>query len=374
MKKAVLFGATTTTKNIIYSAAYLDGAKPVAIVANNDDSSVGKSFMSVPIISTDDFFKLGYDKCDVFFLGMKDANELKAVYGFLTDKLHIDESNILTFDKARNALLLKVLDKYSQMTDVSPDISAVIMHWCEHKSINIYGSYSPPEGIYHTVTRDKDNWPFIDLEGKKMYFPKEYILIERTKSGGERIRDILIEQHEHSPHLYIRDKNEIPNGAVIVDAGVCEGNFALRYVERAKKIYLIEPDATWHEPLERTFAPWRDKVVLVKKMLTSFDSWDAVTLDTIIGDEGCIDFLKMDVEGAEIDALLGGKKVLARSDARLAVAAYHRQNDAANIKFILSALGYETLTSEGYMFFPYDKNSAYSLDLRRGIVYGKKAR
>lgn len=83
-----------------------------------------------------------------------------------------------------------------------------------------------------------------------------------------------------------------------------------------------------------------------------------------------IDFLKMDIEGAEIDALLGGKRLLQASRARCAICSYHRSHDEENIKLILQALGYRTATSHGYMFFPYDPHCLETLEFRRGVVYG----
>lgn len=78
------------------------------------------------------------------------------------------------------------------------------------------------------------------------------------------------------------------------------------------------------------------------------------------------------IEGAEVDALLGAKKTLLGSKSSCAICSYHRQNDEENIRFILNSLGYSTETSIGYMFFPYDENIIDTLDLRKGIVYGKK--
>jgi hypothetical protein len=157
---------------------------------------------------------------------------------------------------------------------------------------------------------------------------------------------------------------------IIVDAGVCEGNFALKYIENAKKMYLIECDPRWMRALRLTFAPFKDKVVFCDKFLTKYESKTTTTIDVLVKEK--IDFLKMDIEGAEVDALLGAKKTLLGSKASCAICSYHRQNDEENIRFILNSLGYSTETSIGYMFFPYDENIIDTLDLRKGIVYGKK--
>ena len=159
-------------------------------------------------------------------------------------------------------------------------------------------------------------------------------------------------------------------GSVIVDAGTCEGNFALRYIEKAKKVYLIEPDPLWMQALQRTFQPYRNKVVFCSKFVGKQDSADTITIDSLVSERA--DFIKMDIEGAELDALAGAKRTLEDSHAKCAICSYHRWHDEKAIRKMLEGYGYTTSTSQGYMFFPYDENIMDTLDLRRGVVYGDK--
>ena len=50
------------------------------------------------------------------------------------------------------------------------------------------------------------------------------------------------------PHRYINGDIRVEQGDVIVDAGVQEGNFSLRYIEKASKAYLFECDKRWIKP------------------------------------------------------------------------------------------------------------------------------
>ena len=94
------------------------------------------------------------------------------------------------------------------------------------------------------------------------------------------------------------------------------------------------------------------------------------TLDDLVDES--IDFLKMDIEGWETDALLGAKYTLMNSNCFCDVCSYHRANDEENIRFILEKLGFETDVSRGYMLFMHDPYFYDTKDFRRGIVYAWK--
>jgi hypothetical protein len=57
----------------------------------------------------------------------------------------------------------------------------------------------------------------------------------------------------------------------------------------------------------------------------------ATTIDQMVEDLGLpgVDFIKMDIEGAEQHALLGAARTLRRYQPRLGLAAYHRRDDHA---------------------------------------------
>lgn len=69
------------------------------------------------------------------------------------------------------------------------------------------------------------------------------------------------------------------------------------------------------------------------------------TLDTYVEQAGIerVDFIKMDIEGAELGALQGAASTLARFKPRLAISLYHRPDDLLRIPLWLSEmnLGYE---------------------------------
>ena len=95
-----------------------------------------------------------------------------------------------------------------------------------------------------------------------------------------------------------------------------------------------------------------------------------MTLDDVVNEPaGSNIFLKMDIEGAEVDALHGAQKVLQSNHVRASICSYHKADDCWKIKSVFRRYGYETSTSEGYMTFIWDSNIWNSADFRKGIVY-----
>ncbi len=75
-----------------------------------------------------------------------------------------------------------------------------------------------------------------------------------------------------------------------------------------------------------------------------FAGWDAVfpaeptvsklkvlPLDIILKDEPMIDFINMDIEGSELKALVGAKKIILKYKPLLAISTYHRYDDKFRI-------------------------------------------
>ena len=356
-KKVIIWGVGGTVRDFLNKKGFYREFEIMAFTDNNP-STWHKEYYGFKVIKPSELQNTTYDYiiiCSLHHLEIRKQ---------LEESLAVESSKIITSFDIENNIKNKVLEKYASVQE--DDIQEVVKYFSQ-KGLNTYGSFEAAKQDY-LVYRDQENHPYILFENKRMYFPDNYKFFK--VDGKEFIDDILYEHKEGSPHQYIRESGEIEQDSVIVDAGVCEGNFALRYIDKAKKVYLIEADDEWMDALKRTFQPYRDKVVFCQKFLTRYDSANTITLDSLVTEK--IDFLKMDIEGAEIDALLGGRRVLQRSNARCAVCSYHKQNDEENIRFLLESYGYSTQTSKGYIFFAYDENIVDTLDLRRGVVYGYK--
>jgi hypothetical protein len=217
------------------------------------------------------------------------------------------------------------------------------------------------------VKVDDDGFPWVEHGGRRLYF--------RHGTASERAasyyRGLLMEQDPASPHYYRAGGCELRQGDVLLDVGSAEGIYALDNVEQASRVVLFEVDPAWIGALEKTFAPWRDKVTIINKFASDVDDAESVTIDTVMRDIQDLDgsvLLKMDVEGAEERVLRGASELLSRTDTRAVVCTYHRNGDHERLSEVMRVGGFEVETSEGWMLFIHDRNLRPPY-FRRGVIY-----
>lgn len=356
--KAIIWGAGGTAKEFLMRKIMHYPYEIIGVIDSNKEIW-GRNFNSYNISSPDILWQYEYEMIIVCSICYEE------IVARLINEYHIPENKIISYQEIDKQICNRIVEKYKDRTE--PDMVATINELKKGVS-SILGAYNPSFTVFEDVFRDEENWPYIVFQGKKMYYPLNHTFIK--KNGKDVVPDIFYEQKDNSPHMYLPKNYNMPNNAIIVDAGVCEGNFALRFVDIAKKIYLIEADCEWMEALKRTFAPYKEKIVFVNKFLSGRDNAKEITIDSLV--EENLDFLKMDIEGAEVDSLLGARRVLTENNVQCAISSYHRQNDKEYIEFILQSYGYKTKPTDGYIFFAYDENMIDSMDLRKGVIHASK--
>jgi len=203
------------------------------------------------------------------------------------------------------------------------------------------------------VFKDASSDLFYVLQnGRKLYYSRKFTT---AKSVQDNYNSLVVEQNPNSPHLYLKEGFQVNAGDFVVDIGAAEGNFSLDIVETAGKIIIIEAEAHWIEALKATFEPWKDKVEIIHKYISDTDNDRCATLKSIVGEKP-IDFLKLDVEGAELSILKSSSDLLTRKQIRkLAVCTYHKKNDEKHFQSILMDYGYDISLTPGIMLFVYGK-------------------
>ena len=207
---------------------------------------------------------------------------------------------------------------------------------------------------------------FILHKGKKMYFPEDWT----AANVLGYYKGLCVEQDAASPHRYETKEYIVKEGEIIADIGAAEGIWALAYAEKAAKIYLFECNDKWIKALQKTFEPWKDKTIIVKKYVSAKDDNKEVSLDTFF--KGIkVNIIKADIEGAEVDLLKGSQLLLKTSNLSLILCTYHKHEDAQIIKEILEQNGYVTEYSNRYMLNFYDEKIKEPY-IRRGVIRAKK--
>lgn len=151
------------------------------------------------------------------------------------------------------------------------------------------------------------------------------------------------------------DKSLLPtqnNNDVFVDCGGYIGDSVERFIENYnsnyKKIYMFEPERNNIEIAKKTLSNYRDIEIIEAGVgreigelyFQGSDSGGRIqktgnykisvrSIDDIVKDPAT--FIKMDIEGAEKDALCGAKQQIVKYSPTLAICAYHLRDDIYSI-------------------------------------------
>ena len=155
--------------------------------------------------------------------------------------------------------------------------------------------------------------------------------------------------------------SRIGNGAVVIDVGANVGTFTRRALNRGAKVVAVEINPALQNCLRRTFAKeiqdgrvivygkgaWHedamldlrgDTVVLEKRVPAV--RLPVTTIDKIAVELNLarVDFIKMDIEGAEKNALTGAREVISRHLPSISIATEHMDDDQTAIPALLRTL------------------------------------
>jgi len=196
---------------------------------------------------------------------------------------------------------------------------------------------------------DQQELPYVMHTGKKLYYPPH------TKKIDKGYRFLLMEQDISSPHRYLENLNRL-KGKTILDIGASEGIFSLDVIEIIDHAYLFECEERWIRALNATFAPWKDKVTIIKKYVSDVDDENNITIDKFFEEKNKTNlFLKMDIEGYEQAALKGAEKIFQEiKDIDFSICTYHKEEDAAQIAQFFRKHSIETEYTKGLMYFEHD--------------------
>jgi FkbM family methyltransferase len=259
--------------------------------------------------------------------------------------------------------LLPVISKMHRQASLCPWRSAFA---CLHP----FNFKVRPPSMNISVVQADDSMLLLRFDGKHdFWFP------ENTPITPELWNEYLVVfwTHYANFHSYLKGSIKFERDDIVYDCGACEGFFTrLALQAGAQKVYCFEPSAIMCECLRRTFAKEISQALVVVEQKALFSvvgsaafsqpegdvfggqlvqdggfTVDLVTLDFFALTSQLPDFIKMDLEGAEYEALRGGSTLLKKHKPKLAVTTYHNEADYAAIAAFLQGCGYPRLKPSG---------------------------
>lgn len=239
--------------------------------------------------------------------------------------------------------------------------------------------------------------PIVSYEKFIETYDDEYIVISSYKNYQEmanqlkasgipdgRVIDagsVIYELTEKAAYFDLEELEPCTEWEVFVDAGCFDGFTTRQFFRWCKGkgySYCLEPDAQNIAAIERRLvgygkyeiidrALWSDTTVLSMNAKGNFATFvgrtdtsgsqqtvQAVALDDILRDKE-VTFIKMDIEGAEMEALQGASRIISERKPRLAISVYHKPDDIWTIpSVILSCNPDYKLYLRHYSFSDYD--------------------
>lgn len=364
-KENLCVWGTGKVAKTIFPSFFTQAKKFFHIIGFFDNFPQNERFFGYNIFNAELIQNIDFDKI-LICCNKKNTIEIR---NQLLEQYNVPNNKIFSHADFLKNLLKK---KYKNSTD--KEVCSFVDYLNKDNEVSVFNNFITAKDSYDEVFWDKNiGLPYILFQNinnrkVKMYYPNEY---DFTKHEGKlAVKNLMYEQAEESPHIYIKSDHKVDEGDIIMDVGVCEGNFALRYAELASQIYLFESDPTWEKPLFYSFAPYAEKTTFIPKRVGASSEEGVARIDEY-SPAGKHVFLKMDIEGDEVDALKGARNFLTKNLVKCSICSYHRHGDEKRIRDFLEKQGYMTSISSGYMLFLYGKDFWKYLDLRRGIVYGR---
>ncbi|RMH41578.1 MAG: FkbM family methyltransferase [Gammaproteobacteria bacterium] len=199
--------------------------------------------------------------------------------------------------------------------------------------------------------------------------------------------DFVLQQYNYNNLVCVEE------GDIVIDAGACWGDTALYFSSRgAKAVYSFEFIPSNLSVFERNIAMnphFKDRIHIVKRPVWSesniplsyVDRGPAsqvaeagvyqgntrtLSIDDFVSAEGLksVDFIKMDIEGAELPALMGASRTVREFKPKLAIAVYHKDDDMITIPEYLRSLNpsydfyldYYTIVGHEIMLYAIDRS------------------
>ncbi len=319
-------------------------------------------------------------------------NDIRKIYGMLEDEesrfVYINKLNyLLTGEMWYIENIVSRCFPGLPVYDRTKGLSYLFGNLPRDRRIVLYGAGQDAEVVLKHLYRIDNFWGFCDRDkekqrtgfhGYKVISPDELLKMEKVcvivcsrQYGGEIGRYLLGNGMDKkfiydvrsylttcSGNTYFEDFLNYSDHEVFVDAGCKDLSTTVELAGLCpglKKVYAFEPDPDnyreclvkreiEHDRLPETVlfqqGVWSRRTNLKFNAFASCGSRiaengssviDVVSIDETIQDNDKVTFIKMDIEGSELEALKGAKNVIQRDKPKCAVCIYHKPEDMVAI-------------------------------------------
>lgn len=232
------------------------------------------------------------------------------------------------------------------------------------------------------------------IPSKAYFYEIKEQLIKNGVSESSIVDGTVIYDITEGRQYFDLEQLQKTKGEVFVDGGVCDGMSSISFIKWCngdyKKIFCFEPDEGNIDKIIRNFKYWNiEKYEIVNKgiwnksttlkfaaqstansMVVAGDSLfdvqedslskiEVISLDEALGGQR-VSFIKMDIEGSELNAIEGSRRIIYKHKPKLAISIYHKPEDIWEIpKKILSI-------RDDYIFYL----RHYSAYMSETVLYG----
>lgn len=334
------------------------------------------------------------------------ANHAKVVYNYLKQyglniEAFIVDSKYWKENFYIKSVIVRKLDEYIDILDKYN----IVIGFCDvDKSKFLMGNSLILKGEFYLFWEPlviyewdeyyiSDNWNRLlqvycglgDILSKRIM---SALIDAKLNKDGERMLEYADGRQYFNELTYCID----PKDEIYIDCGAYNGDTILKYAaftnEKYKKIYAFEPNysnvlrlsanimdlpnievinkGTWNKNTMLEFEENGSASQIVEngKMLI-----EVVSIDEIVNDE-IVTFIKMDVEGSELESLQGAEKTIKRNMPKLAICCYHKRNDIIDLYNYIQSFNSNDIKYEFYL--RHHSNSAYETVLYAIPIKRKK--
>lgn len=322
-KKIVLFGAG---KGSVWAIKLLNKyGVLISCIVDNDIIKQGEKILDIPIVSLSSALLIKEEKDTVILItSPRYESEIRE---YLFGKINL--SNIYSFECELYYQYIQDVEEYrNYLINKFDDIIKLFSNFEDEISKNTLENV-----ILGRLTANLDYFRQICTEDQ--YLPKDIINLDSNEfivDAGAGIGDTLIELYDRLGDNYEHIYSFEPDDKCYLKASSVILNNNMKKVTIFKK-GLWSNDSILY--FKESDIQGSSKTVENNNNLYLTEI-EVVTLDSII--KTPISFIKMDIEGAELDALKGAQKLIKKYKPKMAICVYHKNEDIIEIPNFIKLL------------------------------------